>query len=125
MTLLNVKPIGDPAASGGQTAPQHPVASAQSQQVGLVVGIMSIIFAFAFPLAGAILGGVAVAQARQGGYANRLALAGLILGTVFTVLIVVIVVVSIVLGVGFFTQLLGACQDSPEGIIWGIPYTCN
>jgi hypothetical protein len=125
VTLLNGKPIGDPAASGGQTAPQHPVASAQSQQVGLVVGIMSLVFAFAVPLAGAILGGVAVAQARRGGYANPLALAGLILGTVFTVLIVAVVVASVVLGVGVFTQLVGACQDSPEGTIWGIPYTCN
>ena len=52
-------------------------------------------------------------------------LAGLILGTVFTVVIVAVVVASLVLGVGFFTELVGACQDSPEGTIWGIPYTCN
>ncbi|HOW00734.1 MAG TPA: DUF4190 domain-containing protein, partial [Rhodoglobus sp.] len=82
MTLLNGEPIGDPTPSGAPSvAPQHPVASTQSQQVGLVVGIMSLVFAFAVPLAGAILGGVAVAQARRGGYGNPLALAGLILGT--------------------------------------------
>ena len=126
MTLLNGEPIGDPTPSGAPSvAPQHPVASTQSQQVGLVVGIMSVPFAFAAPLAGAILGGVAVAQARRGGYGNPLALAGLILGTVFTVVIVAVVVASLVLGVGFFTELVGACQDSPEGTIWGIPYTCN
>ena len=46
-------------------------------------------------------------------------------GLVFTVVIVAVVVASLVLGVGFFTELVGACQDSPEGTIWGIPYTCN
>ena len=128
MTMLNGEPIETPSISTASTTPATatPVtASAQSQGVGFVMGLLALIFAFVFPLAGAIIGGIAVGQARQGGYKNPLALIGLILGIVFSVLIVIVVVVSIVFSVGFFSQLVGMCQDAQQGEIWGIPYTCE
>lgn len=125
MTMLNGEPIETPNISTAPAADTKPSASAQSQGVGFVMGLLALIFAFALPLAGAIIGGIAVGQARQGGYKNPLATIGLVLGIVFSVLIVLVIVLSIVFSVGFFGQLVGMCQDSQQGYLWGIPYTCE
>ena len=130
MTMLNGEPVEMPDISTGSTvapvtAPVKPSASAQSQGVGFVVGLLALIFAFVLPLAGAIIGGIAVGQARQGGYKNPLATIGLVLGIVFTVLTIVVVVASIVLGIGFFGELSTICQNGQDGELWGIPYTCS
>ena len=121
MTVLNGQSADVP-----NTHPTSPVASPQSQQVGLVVGVIALICAFAFPIAGAIIGAVAVAEARKGGYRNPLALAALILGAVLTVLTIVIVTVAIVFSVNLIAEVATVCQgDATEGTFWGIPYTCN
>ena len=87
---------------------------------------MALIFAFAFPIAGLIIGAVAVAEARKGGYRNPLALAGLILGPVLTVLTIIIVIVAIVFSVSLIAEVATVCQgDATEGTFWGIPYTCS
>ncbi|MFZ2963388.1 MAG: hypothetical protein WA006_01745 [Rhodoglobus sp.] len=73
MTMLNGEPVDTPNISTAHPAAQTaPTASGQSQSVGFLVGLMALIFAFAMPIVGAVLGGIAVAQARAGGYRNPL-----------------------------------------------------
>ncbi len=97
MTMLNGEPIDNPIQS---TAPSSsavvtPVtASPESQRVGFIAGIIAIFCAFVLPPLGAVIGGIAVNQARQGGYRNRLAVAGLVLGIVVTLLIAAAIVAN-------------------------------
>ena len=125
MTMLNGEPVDTPNISTAH--PAAPTASSQSQSVGFLIGLMALIFAFAIPLAGAVLGGIAVAQARAGGYRNPAGMAGLVLGVVFTMLITAAVVVFIVLGTDVFTDLLGICQQLGPGTHQqnGVTYTCG
>lgn len=125
MTMLNGQPVDPP-----NTPTPHPVAptaSSQSQSVGFLVGLLALIFAFAIPIVGAIMGGIAVAQARAGGYRNPLGMAGLVLGIVFTVLIIVAVVVAIVLGFNLFAGILDTCRELGPGTHQqdGVTYTCG
>lgn len=127
MTMLNGEPIDTPnisTAPGG--AGQPPTATPQSQGVGLVMGIMALIFAFAIPPGGIIIGAIALSEARHGGYRNPLALWGFILGIVFSVLIVLMVVAGIVFGVGLFSWLIDTCQQLGPGTHneGGITYEC-
>jgi hypothetical protein len=129
MTMLNGQPVEPAQNSAGRAAthPAAPVASDQSRSVGFIVGLLALIFAFTIPIVGAVMGGIAVAQARAGGYRNPLGMAGLILGIIFTVLIIVLVVVAIVLGINLFSGVIDTCQQLGPGTHQqdGITYTCS
>ncbi len=100
--MLNGKPIATPKVETAVVTP----ASSESQTVGTIAGLVSIILAIALPPAGAIVGGIALNQAKQGGYRNPLAKAGLIVGIVLSVLIVVIIAVSVVFSFSFYNELI-------------------
>ena len=125
MTMLNGQPIGDPAPKPTVAAAPQPVAYPDS--TNFVLGIMSLIFAFVVPIVGAILGGIALSQAKRAGTTNTVAKVGFILGLVFTILIVIGVVVGIIFGVGLFSELFRVCQQLGEGTHQynGVTYTCS
>jgi hypothetical protein len=124
MTMLNGQPIDDPMPPPGSSVePVTPPLDAASQ----VLGVITLITAFVFPLAAIVIGGIALAQARSAGTRNVLAAVGFVLGIVFTVLIVVIVVVFIVLGVSLFSEVFRVCQELGPGVheYHGVRYECN
>ena len=129
MTMLNGQPIDNPIQSTAtpKGAPPPATASPESQRVGFIAGIIAIFCAFVLPRLGAVIGGIAIGQARQGGYRNRLAVAGLVLGIVVTVLIVAAVVASVYFGSLFITETLRICQElGPDGGVRnGITYECS
>ena len=61
-----------------------------------VIAILALVFAFVFPIAAIVLGHVARHQIRtRGGQGDGLALAGLILGYIFTIITVIVIVIVI------------------------------
>lgn len=125
MTMLNGEPIETPNISTAPVAghPEDP----RARQVGSVIGLFALIFAFVFPLAGAIIGGIALGQARKGGYRNPLALWGMILGIVFTVVIIAVVVIVSVFTANLLTEVIDVCQELGSGTheYNGITYECG
>jgi hypothetical protein len=133
MTMLNGEPI-DPtsievstAASPMMTPVAMPTASRESQSVGFVAGLASVILAFVFPIAAIVVGAIALNQAKHGGYRNTLAKVGFILGIVLTVLVVAAIIVGTILSVTVFSDLFRICADLGDGIhhVNGITYRCN
>ncbi|MCU1440351.1 MAG: hypothetical protein JWP85_1348 [Rhodoglobus sp.] len=131
MTMLNGEPIETPDISTAPSAPGTATAPVRQDQTSNVLGLMSLIFAIVFPLAGAILGGIAMSQAKKAGANNTLAKAGFWVGLVLTVLIVAVTVVVIVLGVnvfgGLFGELFRVCSELGDGthVVDGVTYRCN
>jgi hypothetical protein len=77
-----------------------------------VLAIIAIIGAFVVPLAGIIVGFIALGQIKKTGEAGHgLALAGVILGFVFTIFYVIIIAVSIILPL-LYAGALGAAVTS-------------
>lgn len=63
-----------------------------------VLAIISLVAAFVFPLAGIITGHIALSQIKKTGENGRgLALAGTVLGYVFTILYIIIIIASVLL----------------------------
>lgn len=84
---------------------QQPYSAYPPQPGTNVLAIVAIISAFFIPIAGIICGHIARKQIRETGeQGDGLALTGLIVGYVFTAIIVVIIVIYII----FFVVLLGA-----------------
>lgn len=133
MTMLNGKPIDNTTPStappvvapAGVTEPRP--ASPESKQVGFVAGLLALILSLSIPIAGAIVGGIAVGQARKGGYSNPLGLAGLIIGIVMTVIVTAVIIVSVVLGVGLVSAVVDVCRELGPGIHFynGVTYECG
>ncbi len=127
MTILNGQPIGDPAPKPQVTA--TPVASTPGKvdTANFVLSLIALISAFVFPLAGAIIGGIAMNQSRRAGQPNTIAKVSFIVGLVLTILIIVVVVVMVVFGVGLFSQIFQICQQLGNGThdYNGVTYTCN
>ena len=126
MTILNGQPIGDPAPKPQVgTKPVSP--NTLPEAPNFMLGLMSLIFAFAFPVAGLVIGAIALNLARRDGYKNSLALAGFVLGLVFTILLVVAAIVGIVLGATVFGNLFQVCQQLGQGTHQynGVTYTCS
>jgi uncharacterized membrane protein len=77
----------------------------QSQKTNLLA-ILSLVGAFVFPLAGLILGIIALKQIKQTGEQGRgLALAGIIISAVYMVVVVIIMIVSFSLAASIGTSV--------------------
>lgn len=128
MTMLNGEPINTPNISTASVTSQ-PVPGTETplDGAGRIMGFMALIFAFAFPIAGAILGGIAMSQARRVGAKNPLATAGFWIGLALTIIVIVVAVVIIVLSVGVFTSVFEICDQLGPGIheYNGVTYECN
>jgi heme/copper-type cytochrome/quinol oxidase subunit 2 len=133
MTLLNGEPIDPPgievstAVQPSVTPVATPMASRESQSVGTIAGVISLLLAVILPIAGIVVGAIALNQAKQGGYRNTLAKAGFILGIVLTVLVILIVAISTILGFTVFGELFRICGELGDGVhqVDGVTYRCN
>jgi hypothetical protein len=128
MTILNGQPIGDPAPKPQVTPKPSPASPDTLREApNFILGLMSLIFAFAFPIAGLVIGAIALNLARRAGHKDSLALVGFVLGLVFTILIVVGVIVAIVLGFTVYGNIFQVCQQLGQGTHQynGVTYTCS
>ncbi len=122
MTILNGVPL-EPQPPGGR--PPRPVATPESQAVGRVAGVLALVLAFILPLAGIVVGAIALTQARAGGYTNGLAKAGLVTGIVLTVLGVLVIVALIVFVPSWVQGVIALCEE--QGVVVQTPgsYECT
>lgn len=128
MTMLNGEPISTPNISTAPlTSSPVPTQETPLDGAGRIMGLMALIFAFAFPIAGAILGGIGMSQARKVGAKNPMAVAGLWIGIALTIVIVAVVVVIIVVSVTTFTSVFEMCNELGPGVHQdnGVTYECN
>lgn len=126
MTMLNGEPIETPNISTAPAA--NEVRGGRPQDAtNRVLGLVSLVLAFVFPLAGAIVGGIAMSQARRGGYTNSVARVGFWLGLVLTILIVAGVVIVIVATGSVLLNVLDICQELGPGVHHenGVTYECT
>lgn len=127
MTILNGQPIDDPTPRSPVTATSVAVTEPTPDPTNFLLSVMALIFAFAFPLAGAIMGGIAMGQSRRAGHTNAIAKVAFVVGLVFTILIVVATVALVVFGVGLFSELFRTCGDLGDGAhnYNGVTYSCG
>lgn len=120
MTILNGVPL-EPEPS----REPRPTASAESQSVGRVAGIVALIASVVFPPAGVVIGAIALQQARLGGYRNGLARAGVIVGSVLTALAIAVIVALAVLVPQWVHQIAQLCEE--HGVVVESPgsYECT
>jgi hypothetical protein len=97
--------MSDPNAANSSYQPAQPYQGAapqgygqpQSQKTNLLA-ILALVGAFVFPLAGLILGIIALKQIKQTGEQGRgLALAGVIISAVYIVAVIIIMIVTFAL----------------------------
>lgn len=127
MTILNGQPIGDPAPRPQVMATPVEPADRTPDPTNFVLSVMALIFAFAFPLAGAIMGGIAMGQSRRAGHTNAIAKVAFVTGLALSILVVVATVALVVFGIGIFGELFRVCGDLGEGThdYNGVTYTCG
>lgn len=104
-----------------QPAPGQPMP--QAEDPGRTLGIVGLILAFVAAAVGMIISIVAFRKSKAAGYKNNLALAGIIVGAVITL---VYVVGGIALGVAA-SSVLKECQQLGPGVhqINGTAVTCS
>lgn len=104
-----------------QAAPGQP--TPQAEDPGRTLGIVGLILAFLAALVGMIISIVAFRKSKAAGYKNNLALAGIIVGAVITL---VYVVGGIALGVAA-SAVVKQCQDLGPGVhqVNGATVTCG
>ena len=91
-------PYTAPAAASTPSPYTAPAAAPAAGRPTNVLAIIALIAAFVFPLAGIIVGHIALSQIKKTGEAGHgLALWGTILGYVFTVLYLIIISTSVLL----------------------------
>lgn len=128
MTMLNGEPINTPNISTASINPQ-PVSPTETELdgAGRIMGFVALIFAFAFPIVGAILGGIAMSQARKVGAKNPMATAGFWIGIALTIIAIVVAIVIVLVSVNTFTGLFEICEELGPGTHHqdGVTYECN
>lgn len=122
MTMLNGEPVDTPNISTAQPAPP-----ATDDPITRILGIVSVVLALVFPVAGIVVAAIGLSRARGAGASPGLNLVGLILSIVMTVVVVAVTVVVIVVSVNLLTNVVEICQQLGPGIhrYNGVTYECN
>ena len=125
MTMLNGEPVDMPNISTTPSAPP-PGGSFTADPTARLMGILALVMAFVFPLAGIVLGAIGVSMAKRTGSTNSIAKVGLVLSIVFTAIIVIVTVLVIVFSVGLFSEVFRVCQELGDGThnYNGVTYNC-
>lgn len=97
--------------------------AAASRPPGRVLSIVGLVLAFLMPLIGLILSIVAAVKLGKTGQPKGLAIAGIIVGAILTVL----GVIAIIIITTAFATLGGLCAELGPGIweVDGVTYTCG
>jgi hypothetical protein len=96
-----------PPASAGPVAPPP-----GTDYPGKTLGIVGLILAFVFTIAGLVCSIIAYSQSRRAGYKNGIALAGIIVSAAFIVIGVIIAIVVIGLIAAACTSGAAVCTTS-------------
>ncbi|MEO7005537.1 MAG: DUF4190 domain-containing protein [Terrimesophilobacter sp.] len=80
---------------------------------GKTLGIVGLILAFVFTLAGLICSIIALTQSRRAGYKNGIALAGVIVSGAFIVIGILIAIVVVMVVVSACTSGAAVCTTAP------------
>jgi hypothetical protein len=131
MTLLNGEPVdsGVPptgASVRASTAPNGDAVRPIANPMAQIIGIVGLIFAFAFPPAGLVISIIAKRMSRSAGDRSPFATWGIVLGIVFTVLSIIVTLLIVAATVGSVWLGISVCQEgSGVGELLGIPIDCQ
>lgn len=94
---------------------------------GKTLGIVGLILAFVFSLAGLIVSIIANNQSKAAGYKNGLAKAGIILSIVFLVIGVIVTIIWVSVGASVIGGVIDMCAELGEGSwdVEGVQYDCG
>ena len=119
---------GAPAPDAGSYAPPAPTAgspypSAPVSPPGRVLSIVGLVLAFLAAPIGMILSIVAAVKLGKAGAPKGLAIAGIIVGAVITLLWII----GIIMFVTLFAGIIGTCAELGPGVwdVNGVTYTCS
>lgn len=93
-------------------APPPAPAAAPGQSDGKTLGIVGLVLAFLFALAGLIVSLIANSQSKRAGVPNTPAKVGIVLSIIFLVL----QIIGIILSVTVFASLFNACASLGPGV---------
>lgn len=104
-----------------------PVPAAASASDGKTLGIVGLVLAFLFSLAGLIVSIIARNQSKAAGVPNGPATAGIVISIIGLVLTVIWIIVVIVGGAALFGGLAQVCAEYGPGVwdVDGVQYTCG
>lgn len=90
---------------------------------GKTLGIVGLVLAFVFSLAGIIVSAIARSQSKRAGVKNTPATVGLVLGIIF----LIGQIIAIILFATVFASLFNACAQLGPGVwdVNGVTYTCG
>lgn len=115
----------DPAAGYAPPAPTGgaPYGSAPASPPGRVLSIIGLVLAFVAAPIGLILSIVAAVKLGKAGAPKGLAIAGIIVGAIITLLYIV----GIILFVTLFANIIGTCAELGPGVwdVDGVTFTCS
>lgn len=124
----NGTPANDPAAAypppPGPAAPgAYGAPAPQTSPPGRVLSIVGLVLAFLLPPIGLILSIIAAVQLGKARAPKGLAIAGIIVGAVLTVL----EIIGIILLVTVFAGIFGMCAELGPGVweVGGVTYRCG
>ena len=131
MTMLNGEPVDSGVPSTAATVrpsgtpggdPVRPIANPMAQ----IVGIVGLIFAFAFPPAGLVVSIIAKRMSKAAGDRSPFATWGIVLGIVFTVLAILFIILFIAVTAGAVWLGFNFCENGVgEGEYFGVPIECT
>lgn len=99
----------------------------QASDPGQTLGILSLVFAFLFPLVGLVLGIIGHSKSKKAGYKNGLSVAGIVLSIVFMVLTILFFILVFGLGIWAFNETQKICDQYGPGehYVNGTSYNCG
>jgi hypothetical protein len=109
------------------TTPAPVPASAPPASDGKTLGIVGLVLAFLFSVAGLIVSLIARGQSKRAGVSNGPATAGIIISIIGIVITIIWVIVLIVGGAALFGGIAAACAELGPGVheVDGVTYTCS
>lgn len=115
-----------PAYSAPGSAPPSPdyaAPAAPTSPPGRVLSIVGLVLAFLLPPIGLILSIIAAVQLGKAGAPKGLAIAGIVVGAVLTIL----EIIGIILLVTVFAGIIGMCAELGPGVwdVGGVTYRCG
>ncbi|QYG11703.1 MULTISPECIES: DUF4190 domain-containing protein [Microbacterium] len=115
-------PTGPPTWDAGPgAAPAYP--QPEPSPPGRVLSIVGLVLAFVAAPIGLILSIVAAVKLGKAGQPKGLAIAGIVVGAVLTI----VEIIGIILFIAFFAAIFGMCAELGTGVweVNGVTYTCG
>ena len=129
MTMLNGEPV-DTGIASTATAADSPSSTPASEPkyrnpMGLLLGVLGLVFAITFPPMGIILGAIAKVTSKRAGDRNPFATAAVIVGSVLTIVAVIGFGILIWFTVASATAGFDFCVNGEgDGTFLGTPISC-